>query len=75
VPALPYVDALMLTRGILRTCIPPEFNRSIVLRASGGPSILKVLSNGQFVVDIQDAVRLGVAALAVGAFIGSEFET
>ncbi len=75
VPALPYVDALMLTRGILRTCIPAEFNRGIVLRASGGPSILKVLSNEQLVVDIQDAVRLGALALAVGAFIGTEFET
>ena len=75
VPALPYVDALMLTRGILRTCVPPEFNRGIVLRVSGGPSVLKVLSNEQIVVDIQDAVRLGVLALAVGVFIGTEFET
>jgi putative autoinducer-2 (AI-2) aldolase len=75
VPALPYVDALMLTRGILRTCIPPEFNRGIVLRVSGGPSVLKVLSNEQLVVDIQDAVRLGASALAVGVFIGTEFET
>ncbi len=75
VPALPYVDALMLTRGILRTCVPPEFNRGIVLRVSGGPSILKALSNEQLVVDIQDAVRLGALALAVGVFIGTDFET
>lgn len=75
VPLLPYTDALMLTRGILRTTIPPAYGRGIVLRASGGPSILKELSNEQLAVDIDDAVRLNVAALAVQVFIGGEFET
>ena len=45
VPLLPYADALMLTRGILRTTIPSSYTHGIVLRASGGPSILKELSN------------------------------
>lgn len=53
----------------------PEFNRGIVLRVSGGPSIFGALSNEQLVVDIQDAVRPGAVALAVGAFIGTEYET
>ena len=75
VPLLPYVDALMLTRGILRSTIPSSFTRGTVLRASGGPSILKELSNEQIVVDIEDAVRLNVAAMAVQVFIGGEFET
>lgn len=75
VPLLPYGDALMLTRGILRTTIPPTFTRGIVLRVSGGPSILKELSNEQIAVDIEDAVRLGVAAMAVQVYIGGEFET
>jgi putative autoinducer-2 (AI-2) aldolase len=75
VPLLSYVDALMLTRGMLRTSIPPLFSKSVVLRASAGPSILKELSNEHLAVDIQDAIRLNAAALAVGAFIGSEFET
>src|SRR3990172_11282959 len=44
-PLEPYVDALMLTRGILRSTIPPSTDKAIVLRASGGPSILKELSN------------------------------
>jgi putative autoinducer-2 (AI-2) aldolase len=47
----------------------------VVLRASGGPSILKELSNEQIAVDIEDALRLNVAALAVQIFIGGEFET
>ena len=45
VPLAPYADALMLTRGILRSTIPSSFGRGIVMRASGGPSILKELSN------------------------------
>jgi 3-hydroxy-5-phosphonooxypentane-2,4-dione thiolase len=75
VPLVPYSDALMLTRGILRTSIPSAFTKGIVLRASGGPSILKELSNEQIAVDIEDALRLNVAALAVQVFIGGEFET
>ncbi|MBW2060610.1 MAG: 3-hydroxy-5-phosphonooxypentane-2,4-dione thiolase, partial [Deltaproteobacteria bacterium] len=75
VPLAPYADTLMLTRGILRTTIPPSFTGGIVLRASGGPSILKELSNEQLAVDIEDAIRLNVSALAVQVFIGGEFET
>ena len=41
VPLLPHADTLMLTRGILRSVIPPSYTRGIVLLASGGPSILK----------------------------------
>jgi putative autoinducer-2 (AI-2) aldolase len=75
VPLVPFSDALMLTRGILRTTIPSASPKGIVLRASGGPSILKELSNEQIAVDIEDALRLNVAALAVQVFIGGEFET
>jgi putative autoinducer-2 (AI-2) aldolase len=75
VPLLPFTDALMLTRGVLRTTIPASYPRGVVLRASGGPSILKELSNEQLAVDIEDAIRLGVSALAVQVYIGGEFET
>jgi putative autoinducer-2 (AI-2) aldolase len=75
VPLLPHCDALMVTRGILRTTIPPTFTRGVVLRASGGPSVLKELSNEEIGVDIEDAARMNVAALAVQVFIGGEFET
>lgn len=74
-PLLPFADTLMLTRGILRSIIPPTYTRGIVLRASGGPSILKELSNEQIALDIEDAIRLNAAALAVQVFIGGEFET
>ncbi len=74
-PLLPYADTLMLTRGILRSIIPPTFTRGIVLRASGGPSILKELSNEQIAIDIDEAIRLNVAAMAVQVFVGGEYET
>jgi putative autoinducer-2 (AI-2) aldolase len=74
-PIAPYADTLMLTRGILRSVVPPSYTRAIVLRASGGPSVLRELSNEQIAVDIEDAIRLNAAAVAVQVFIGGEYET
>lgn len=74
-PLVPFADTLMLTRGILRSVISPTYGRGIVLRASGGPSILKELSNEQIALDIEDAIRLNAAAMAVQVFVGSEYET
>jgi putative autoinducer-2 (AI-2) aldolase len=75
VPLLPYTDALMLTRGILRSTIPSTYTSGTVLRATGGASILKELSNEQIAVDIEDAVRLNVSAVAVQVYIGGQYET
>ncbi len=74
-PLVPHADALMLTRGILRSVIPPEANKALVMRASGGPSILKELSNEHLAIDIDDALRMNVSAMAVQVFVGGEFET
>ncbi len=74
-PLAPYADALMLTRGILRSIVPPTFERGVVMRASGGPSVLRELSNEQLAVDMEDAVRMNVSAVAVQVFIGGEYET
>jgi putative autoinducer-2 (AI-2) aldolase len=73
-PLVPHADTLMLTRGILRSIIPPSTGKSIVLRASGGPSILKELSNEEIAVDIEDSIRLNVCAMAVQVFVGGEYE-
>lgn len=75
VPLLPWSDTLMCTRGILRSVIPPTYGKGIVIRASGGPSILKELSNEEIAISIDEAVRLNVAAMAVQVFIGGEGET
>ena len=74
VPLVPYADALMITRGALRTSIPPEMQKPVVLRCSGGQSMLKELSNELVAVDIQDALRLNAAAMAVQVYIGGEHE-
>jgi putative autoinducer-2 (AI-2) aldolase len=73
-PLVPYADTLMLTRGILRSIVPPSATTPIVLRASGGTSILKELSNEEIAVDIEDCIRLNVCAMAVQVFIGGEYE-
>ena len=73
-PLVPYADTLMLTRGILRSVVPASVSQSIVMRVSGGTSILKELSNEEIAVDIEDSIRLNVCAMAVQVFIGGEFE-
>jgi 3-hydroxy-5-phosphonooxypentane-2,4-dione thiolase len=75
VPLLPLCDALFCTRGILRSVIPAESTRPMVLRASGGPSILKELSDEEIAMDMEDAVRLNAAGVGIQVFIGGEFET
>lgn len=73
-PLLPYADSIMLTRGVLRTSVEPSSNTPVVLRVSGGTSILKELSNEEITVSIEDAIRLNVSAMALSIFVGSEFE-
>jgi putative autoinducer-2 (AI-2) aldolase len=73
-PLLPYADSIMLTRGVLRTSVDPGANVPIVLRVSGGTSILKELSNEDITVSIEDALRLNVSAMALSIFVGSEHE-
>jgi putative autoinducer-2 (AI-2) aldolase len=75
VPLMPMADALMLTRGMLRTTVSPTLAKPIVMRCSGGPSILKELSDEELAVNIEDAVRMNVSALTLQVFIGGEFET
>ena len=75
VPLLPQCDALFCTRGILRSVIPASSPKPMVLRASGGPSILKELSDEQIAMDMDDAVRLNAAGVGIQVFIGGEFET
>ena len=75
-PLLPYADVLMPTRGGLRNYIPPDSNIPICLRVSGGTSILNktnLLHEG-IAVDIEDAIRLNVAAVAFSILVGQPFE-
>ncbi len=73
-PLLPYADTLMVTRGVLRRCVDPGSSIPIVLRVSGGTSILKELSNEGLTTSIEDAIRLNVSGVAISIFVGSEYE-
>ncbi len=75
-PLIEYADALMLTRGILRASIPAESPVPVVLRVSGGSSIIgEDLSNETIMTSMEDAVRLNVSAVALSIFVGSDYET
>ncbi len=72
---LPYADTLMLTRGVLRSSIPATEQTPIVLRVSGGTSVLfEDLSNEELTVSMEDAVRLNVAGVAISIFVGAPHE-
>jgi len=73
-PIQAYADTLMLTRGILRTSVDPDSSTPIVLRVSGGTSILTPLSNEGITVAMEDAIRLNVSGVALSIFVGSEHE-
>ena len=74
-PLSKYANALMGTRGAMRTSIPSITHAGLVLRASGGPSILKELSDEYTAMSMQDAVRINASAVAVQVFIGGEHES
>lgn len=74
-PLSELADALMCTRGSLRTSISPSTQSGLVLRASGGPSILKELSDEYTAMAMEDAVRINADAVAVQVFVGGEHES
>ena len=74
-PLLPYSDALMLTRGILRSSMNPDIDTPVVLRVSGGSSILSEdLSNETITTSITEAIRLNASALSLSIFVGAPHE-
>lgn len=73
-PLLPYADSLMLTRGVLRTSVDPSQTLPIVLRVSGGTSVLKELSDEVVTTSMEEAIRLNASAVAVSIFVGSDHE-
>jgi putative autoinducer-2 (AI-2) aldolase len=74
-PLLPYADTLMLTRGALRNYIQPAVEVPIVLRVSGGTSIIgKELLHEGIIVSMEDAIRLNASGIAFSILVGAEFE-
>jgi 3-hydroxy-5-phosphonooxypentane-2,4-dione thiolase len=74
-PLLPYADSLMLTRGVLRTSVDPASEVPVVLRVSGGTSIIgEDLSKETITVSIEEAIKLNASCLATSIFVGSKYE-
>jgi putative autoinducer-2 (AI-2) aldolase len=74
-PLLPYCDALFVTRGILRSCIDATTSKPIILRVSGGTSLVgKDLAHEGITTSVEDAIRLNVAAVGLSIFVGSDYE-
>lgn len=74
-PILKHCDSLMLTRGVQRTSVPATTKTPMVLRVSGGSSIIgEDLSQEDITVSIKDAIRLNASALAMSIFVGSKYE-
>ena len=73
-PLLEYADCLMCTRGILRTVIPPTFNKPISLRCSAGSTILTELNDECVGVEVEDAIRLNATMMATMCAIGGKYE-
>ncbi len=68
-PLIQYSDCIMCTRGILRSVIPPTFNKPVSFRFDAGTTILTSL-NDETLEDIEEAIRLNVQLLAVMVAVG-----
>jgi putative autoinducer-2 (AI-2) aldolase len=75
-PILPYADALMLTRGVLRSCVDPAMTKPIILRVSGGTSMAREeeLSHEGITTSVREAIRLNASAVSMSIFVGSKHE-
>lgn len=74
-PLLQYADAIMLTRGVLRNCIDPEIGKPVILRVSGGASVVgEDLANESITTSIQEIIRLNASAVSMSVFVGSKYE-
>ena len=74
-PLLPYADALFVTRGVLRSSIDPANTKAIILRVSGGTSMVgKDLANEGLAASMEEAIRLNAAAVGISIFVGSDYE-
>ena len=74
-PLIPYCDGIFVTRGVLRNCIDPANAKPIILRVSGGTSMVgEDLANEGLITSMQDALRLNASAVGLSIFVGTKYE-
>jgi putative autoinducer-2 (AI-2) aldolase len=74
-PLLPYADAIFITRGVLRSSVDPDNAKPVILRVSGGASVIgKDLANEGITTSMEEAIRLNACAVGISIFVGSDYE-
>jgi len=74
-PLLPYCDALFVTRGVLRAAVPAENSKPIILRISGGATVIGGdLANESITTSIEEIIRLNATAVGISVFVGTGYE-
>jgi putative autoinducer-2 (AI-2) aldolase len=74
-PLLPYADAIFITRGVLRSSVDPDNTRPVILRVSGGTSMVGAdLANEGIITDIEEVIRLNASAMGLSIFVGTDYE-
>ncbi|MBN2239208.1 MAG: 3-hydroxy-5-phosphonooxypentane-2,4-dione thiolase [Dehalococcoidales bacterium] len=74
-PLIQYSDALFLTRGVLRSSVDPDNTKPIILRVSGGTSVIGAdLANEGLTTSMEEAIRLNVSAVGISVFVGTDYE-
>ncbi len=72
---LPYADGLFVTRGVLRASIDPDMDTPVILRVSGGTSVVgQDLANEVITTSVQEMIRLNVTAVGLSIFVGTDYE-
>ena len=74
-PIMPYANAIFVTRGVLRSTIAPGNTKPIILRVSGGTSMVGAdLANEGITTDIDEVIRLNASAMGLSIFVGTDYE-
>ncbi len=74
-PLLPYADAIFITRGVLRSSVDPDDAKPVILRVSGGASVVgKDLADEGITTSMEEAIRLNASAVGISIFVGSDYE-
>lgn len=76
-PLIPYVNVLMGTRGIFRSCISPAAQVGRCLRVTYDSTVLydDMSNGGGFASDMENALRMNTDCVAVQTFIGAPGES
>jgi putative autoinducer-2 (AI-2) aldolase len=74
-PLMPFCDAIFITRGVLRSQVDPESTKPVILRVSGGSSVIgKDLANEGITTSMEEAIRLNASAVGISVFVGTDYE-